>query len=113
MGMAPEAMDQVAAGILAQVPLGRLSVFRLKKHGAHFDPKIPLGLAAPDHTVPYGTDLSRDAFPGTSCDWSLDILETKNLRHMVKANVVIWMPHASYISFKIILGISADIRDSN
>ena len=35
-----------------------ISVFRLKKHGAHFDPKIPLGLAAPDHTVPYGTDLS-------------------------------------------------------
>jgi hypothetical protein len=32
---------------------------------AHFDPKIPLGLATPDHTVPYGTDLSRDAFPGT------------------------------------------------
>jgi hypothetical protein len=27
----------------------------------------PLGLAAPDHTVPSGTVLSRDAFPGTSC----------------------------------------------
>ena len=26
-----------------------------------------MGLAAPDHTVPYGTALSRDAFPGTSC----------------------------------------------
>ena len=24
-------------------------------------------LAAPDHTVPYGTVLSRNAFPGTSC----------------------------------------------
>ena len=60
MGMALEAMDQVAAGILAQVPLGRLSVFRLKKHGPHFDPKIPLGLAAPDHTVP-----TRRIFRGT------------------------------------------------
>jgi len=25
------------------------------------------GLAAPDHTVPYGTVLSVDDFPGTSC----------------------------------------------
>src|ERR1700730_11384811 len=29
--------------------------------------EIPRGLATPDHTVPYGTALSRDAFPGTSC----------------------------------------------
>src|ERR1700722_12469855 len=28
---------------------------------------LDVGLAAPDHTVPYGTVLSRDAFPGTSC----------------------------------------------
>ena len=26
-----------------------------------------MGLAAPDHTVPYGTVPSTDAFPGTSC----------------------------------------------
>jgi hypothetical protein len=32
-----------------------------------FRREIPLGSAAPDHTVPYGTVLSRDAFPGTSC----------------------------------------------
>jgi hypothetical protein len=32
-----------------------------------FRRKIPLGLTAPDHTVPYGTVLSVDAFPGTSC----------------------------------------------
>jgi hypothetical protein len=25
------------------------------------------GIATPDHTVPYGTVLSVDAFPGTSC----------------------------------------------
>src|SRR5271165_3331296 len=28
---------------------------------------LSVGLAALDHTVPYGTVLSRDAFPGTSC----------------------------------------------
>jgi hypothetical protein len=28
---------------------------------------LDVGLAAPDHTVPYGTVLLRDAFPGTSC----------------------------------------------
>jgi hypothetical protein len=28
---------------------------------------LSVGFAAPDHTVPYGTVLSRDAFPGTSC----------------------------------------------
>jgi hypothetical protein len=37
------------------------------RHGAHFHEKYALGLAAPDHTVPYGTVLSRDTFPGTSC----------------------------------------------
>ena len=31
----------------------------LKKHGTHLRRKIPLGLAAPDHTVPDGTVLSR------------------------------------------------------
>jgi hypothetical protein len=32
-----------------------------------FRREIPLGLAAPGHTVPYGTVLSRDTVPGTSC----------------------------------------------
>jgi hypothetical protein len=27
----------------------------------------PLGLVAPDDTVPYGTVLSKDGFPGTPC----------------------------------------------
>jgi hypothetical protein len=35
---------------------------------------IPLGLAAPDHTVPYGTVLSRDAFPGTSCQATIGVV---------------------------------------
>ena len=30
-------------------------------------PKCIVGLAAPDHTVPYGTVLLRDALPSTSC----------------------------------------------
>jgi hypothetical protein len=39
----------------------------LKKAWRTFGREIPQGLAAPDHTAPYGTVLSRDAFPGTSC----------------------------------------------
>ncbi len=35
--------------------------------GTHLRREIPLGLAVPDHTVPYGTVLSVDDFPGTSC----------------------------------------------
>jgi hypothetical protein len=37
------------------------------KHGARLRREIPLGLAAPDHTVSYGTVLSGKTFPGTSC----------------------------------------------
>jgi hypothetical protein len=33
--------------------------------------EIPLGLAAPDHT--YGTVLSKDAFPGTSCQATIGV----------------------------------------
>jgi hypothetical protein len=28
----------------------------------------------PDHTVPYGTVLSRDAFPGTSCQATIGLV---------------------------------------
>src|ERR1700724_3137123 len=42
-----------------------------------FRREIPLGLAAPDHTVPYGTFLSRDAFPGTSCGTSCPALRAR------------------------------------
>src|SRR5580692_2426518 len=28
----------------------------------------------PDHTVPYGTVLSRDAFPGTSCQATIGVV---------------------------------------
>ena len=43
-------------------------VFSLPKETRRtFRREIPVGSAAPDHTVPSGTVLSRDAFPGTSC----------------------------------------------
>ena len=43
-------------------------VFSLPKETRRrFRREIPVGSAAPDHTVPYGTVRSRDAFPGTSC----------------------------------------------
>ena len=32
--------------------------------------------AAPDHTVPYGIDLSRYAFPGTSCQATIGVIPT-------------------------------------
>jgi hypothetical protein len=36
--------------------------------------EIPQGLAAPAHTVPYGTVLSRDAIPGTSCQATIGVV---------------------------------------
>jgi hypothetical protein len=39
-----------------------------------FRQEIPLGLAAPHHTVPYGTVLSRDAVPGTSCQATIAVV---------------------------------------
>ena len=36
-------------------------------------PTYPRGLAAPDHTVPYGTVLSRGAVPGTSCQATIGL----------------------------------------
>src|SRR5580700_10717786 len=58
-------------------------VFSLpKKHGAQFDE-----LAAPDHTVPYGTVPSRDAFPGTSCQATIGVVPTGRAgRHFATAS---------------------------
>ena len=36
-------------------------------HVRHLVSLLPVGSAAPDHTVPYGTVPSGDIFPGTSC----------------------------------------------
>ena len=44
------------------------------RHVANFLGERPLGLAAPDHTVPYGTVLSRDVFPGTSCQATIGVV---------------------------------------
>jgi hypothetical protein len=41
-------------------------VFNLK-HGAHIRRGTTSEIATPDHAVPYGTVLSEDVFPGTSC----------------------------------------------
>src|SRR5271169_6444689 len=50
--------------------------------------EIPLGLAAPDHTVPYGTVLSRDAFPGTSCQATIGVVPTgRACRHFATASL--------------------------
>src|SRR5208337_3535325 len=57
-----------------------------KQHG------MILGLAAPDHTVPYGTVLSRDAFPGTSCQATIGVVPTgRACRHFATAS----SPHFS------------------
>ena len=45
----------------------------VKKNGPHFR-EIPLGFAALDHILPYGTVLSRDAFPGTSCQATIGVV---------------------------------------
>src|ERR1700736_5038380 len=48
---------------------------------------IHLGLATPDHTVPYGTVLSRDAFPGTSCQATIGVVPTgRACRHFATAS---------------------------
>src|SRR3984893_5791454 len=52
-----------------------------------FRREIPLGLATPDHTVPYGTVLSRDAFPGTSCQATVGVVPTgRACRHFATAS---------------------------
>ena len=38
-----------------------------------FRREIPLGLAAPDHTVPYGTALWGGSVPGTSCQATIAV----------------------------------------
>jgi hypothetical protein len=43
-----------------------------------FRREIPLGLAAPDHTVPYGTVLSRDAFPRHFVPWLRSVLSLRD-----------------------------------
>jgi hypothetical protein len=59
----PVGYSVIRAGVRADSMIGvtKFQMRRLKTF------TLGVGLAAPDHTVPYGTVLSRDAFPGTSC----------------------------------------------
>jgi hypothetical protein len=50
-----------------EVPGNSTTLFRKGQYGAHLTTRNTSGIATPDHTVPYGTVLSLDAFPGTSC----------------------------------------------
>src|ERR1700720_3444257 len=60
-------LHRAAARTSSDTNLSR-RVFSLPSETRHtFRREIPLGLAVPDHTVPYGTVLSGDAIPGTSC----------------------------------------------
>jgi hypothetical protein len=63
------------------------SMIGVTNHGRTFRRKISVGLAAPDHTVPYGTVLSRDAFPGTSCQATIGVVPTGHAdRHFARVS---------------------------
>jgi hypothetical protein len=52
-----------------------------------------MGLAVPDHTVPYGTVLSRTLSRGTSCQATIDVslrdrLADGSQRHLARSNFV-------------------------
>jgi hypothetical protein len=59
----PVGYGVIRAGVRADSMIGvtKFQIRRLKTF------TLSVGLAAPDQTVPYGTVLWRDAFPGTSC----------------------------------------------
>jgi hypothetical protein len=59
----PVGYGVIRAGVRADSTIGvtKFQLRRLKPFTSS------VGLAAADHTVPYGTVLWRDAFPGTSC----------------------------------------------
>jgi hypothetical protein len=52
--------------------------------------EMPLGFAAPDHTVPYGTVLWRDAFPGTSCRATIGVVPPG---HRVRVKQLLELEH--------------------
>jgi hypothetical protein len=41
-----------------------------------FRRELPLGISCTDHTVPYGTVLSRGRIPGTSCQATIGVVPT-------------------------------------
>src|SRR3984893_8285380 len=59
---------------------------------------IHLGLATPDHTVPYGTVLSRDAFPGTSCQATIGVVPTgRACRHFATASSPLCVRNGNFV----------------
>jgi hypothetical protein len=73
----------------------RTQIFQVFSH--------PQGLAALDHTVPYGTALSRDAFPGTSCLATI----APSLRDTLAA---ISQQHLICLRFRLALALPTDHR---
>src|ERR1700732_1960906 len=73
----PVGYGVIRAGVRTDSMIG-VTKFRIRKNETETwrtcGREIPLGFAAPDHTVPYGTVLSRDAFPGTSCQATIGVV---------------------------------------
>jgi hypothetical protein len=68
LGTAPSQKSRpVGYGMISRRPATRFDDWSVLNTRHTFRREIPLGLAAPDHTVPYGTVPSMDDFPGTSC----------------------------------------------
>jgi hypothetical protein len=68
------------------IPVQPNSVHHDQSFFQKVDPRF-LGISCADHTVPYGTVLSRDAFPGTSCQATIGVVPTGRAgRHFATAS---------------------------
>src|SRR3984893_9083963 len=84
-GMIPKCIGGVSDHVHLLVTLPTRLAVQLIKAGS--SAWIHLGLATPDHTVPSGTALSRDAFPGTSCQATIGVVPTgRACRHFATAS---------------------------
>jgi hypothetical protein len=59
------------------------------------------GIDTPDHTVPYGTVLSEDAFPGTSCLATIML----SLRDEVQTFLARWAKDATPPTLKLLANV--------
>src|SRR5580704_7048888 len=81
----PVGYGVIRAGLRTDSMSGVTKAVRLIKAGS--SAWIHLGLATPDHTVPYVTVLSRDAFPGSSCQATIGVVPTGRAgRHFATAS---------------------------
>src|SRR5271154_4678580 len=79
----PVGYGVIGAGVRADSMIG-LTKFQIRRLKTF---TLSVGLAALDHTVPYGTVLSRDAFPGTSCQATIGVVPTgRACRHFATAS---------------------------